>query len=118
MSPSLGRARLLASDVDRFLGGDSGFAHLSEQTHEEFDGEIRRLLDEAEREALAILQENRATLDALAERVANDETIEGKDLYAVLGKVPVDLARLSRVFGDPSGNGRARTGRSKATRTS
>ena len=106
MSPRLGRARLLASDIDQFLGGDSGFAHLSERTHEEFDQEVRRLLDEGEREAIRILEENRPALNALASKVENEETVEGKNLYGMLTAVPADLMRLSKIFGEPQTNGR------------
>ena len=106
MSPALGRARLLASDIDQFLGNDSGFAHLSEETHQEFDKEVRRLLTEAEREAIKILEENREALDALAAKVESSETVEGTALYGMLKEIPVNLQRLSRVFGEPSSNGR------------
>ncbi|MDQ3940782.1 MAG: ATP-dependent zinc metalloprotease FtsH [Actinomycetota bacterium] len=106
MSPTLGRARLLASDVDQYLGTDSAFAHISEETHQEFDKEIRRLLHEGEIEAMRILEENRAALDRLAGIVEDAETVEGKDLAKLLADVPPDLERLSRVFGDGSGNGR------------
>ena len=106
MSPTLGRARLLASDVDQFLGSDSAFAHISEETHQEFDKEIRRLLHEGEVEAIAILEENRAALDALAKKVEDVETVEGSALYSMLKQIPVNLKRLNRVFGEPSSNGR------------
>jgi cell division protease FtsH len=109
MSPNLGRARLLASDIDQFLGKDSGFAHLSEETHQEFDHEVRRLLSEGEAEAIKILEENKAALDALANKVENVETVEGTALYAMLKEIPVDLERLSRVFAEPSSNGRVGT---------
>ena len=118
MSPTLGRARLLASDVDQFLGTDSAFAHISEETHQEFDKEIRRLLHEGEVEAMRILEENRAALDRLANTVEEAETVEGKDLAALLTEVPSDLERLSRVFGGASGNGRVDGGRArKGTRS-
>jgi cell division protease FtsH len=106
MSPNLGRARLLASDIDQFLGNDSGFAHLSEKTHEEFDLEIRRLLHEGELEAIRILEENRSALEALARKVEDEETVEGANLYGMLTEVPADIKRLSKVFGEPQGNGR------------
>ena len=115
MSPQLGRARLLASDIDQFLGNDSGFAHLSEETHQEFDKEVRRLLNEGESEAIKILEENRAALDALAKKVENVETVEGVALYAMLKEIPVDLQRLSRVFGEPSSNGRVGAGAPRRT---
>ena len=109
MSPALGRARLLASDIDQFLGNDSGFTHLSEQTHQEFDQEVRRLLNEGETEAIAILEENRAALDTLAAKVEAVETVEGTALYGMLKEIPKNLERLSRVFGDPSSNGHVGT---------
>jgi cell division protease FtsH len=115
MSPQLGRARLLASDIDQFLGNDSGFAHLSEETHQEFDKEVRRLLNEGEAEAIKILDENRAALDALAKKVESVETVEGAALYNMLKEIPVNLQRLSRVFGEPSSNGRVGAGTTRRT---
>ena len=114
MSPNLGRARLLASDVDQYLGSDSAFAHISEETHQEFDHEIRRLLHEGEVEAMRILEEHRSILDRLSKWVHENETAEGKDLAKVLAEVPSDLERLSRVFGDGSGNGRVASRRAAA----
>jgi len=113
MSPALGRARLLASDIDQFLGNDSGFAHLSEETHQEFDKEVRRLLNEGELEAIKILEENRGALDAVAGRVKEVETVEGANLYRMLQEIPQDLERLGRVFGEPSSNGRVGTAAKK-----
>ncbi|MGH2808511.1 MAG: ATP-dependent zinc metalloprotease FtsH [Actinomycetota bacterium] len=111
MSPQLGRARLLASDVDQFLGTDSAFAHISEKTHEEFDAELRRLLNEGEQEAMKILEENREVLDDLATTVKEHETVEGKMLAEILARVPSDLERLGRVFADGSSNGHFKDGR-------
>jgi hypothetical protein len=37
------------------------------------------------------------------------ETVEGTALYAMLKEIPVDLGRLSRVFAEPSSNGRVGT---------
>ena len=114
MSPTLGRARLLASDIDQFLGNDSGFAHLSEETHQEFDKEIRRLLHEGEMEAIKILEENRTALDQLARKVKEVETVEGTALYRMLEGIPENLKRLGRVFGEPSSNGRVGTAARKS----
>ena len=114
MSPTLGRARLLASDIDQFLGNDSGFAHLSEETHQEFDKEIRRLLHEGEMEAIKILEENRTALDHLAKTVKEVETVEGTALYRMLEGIPENLKRLDRVFGEPSSNGRVGTAARKS----
>jgi cell division protease FtsH len=107
MSPNLGRARLLASDVDRFLAGDGTLSHISPQKHEDLDEEVRRLLIAAESEARDILTENRARLDAVAAQLEEVETLEGAELEesltGVVGKGDgfqatwrVDLARRDR----------------------
>src|SRR5204863_80418 len=51
MSERLGRVRLLARDPDEFLGAAAGLNAMSEKTHQTFDEEVRRLLDEAEKRA-------------------------------------------------------------------
>jgi len=107
MSPALGRARLLASDVDQYLGGDSAFANLSQQTHVEFDNEVRRLLAEAEIQAHRLLEENRELLNEMAERLEVDETLEGSALDGILAKVPRSGEALGRAFSAVEGNGLA-----------
>ena len=87
MSPNLGRARLLASDVDRFLAVDGALSHISPQTHEELDEEVRRLLSAAESVARSILIDNRAPLDAVAARLEEVETLEGAELEESLAVV-------------------------------
>jgi cell division protease FtsH len=117
MSPALGRARLLVSDIDAFLGGDAGFASLGSETHEAFDAEVRRLLAEAETEAHRILSEQRTTLDEMAAKLEELETLEGKALEDLVSNVPVDPNRLRSVFGGES-NGRASAPKSSEARRS
>jgi cell division protease FtsH len=105
MSPALGRTRLLASDVDQYLGRDAGFSQLSTQTHEEFDQEVRRLINAAEVEARRILDANRSTLDEMAMQLKEEETLEGKRLEDILEKIPVDHEGLAKPFTDFEGNG-------------
>jgi cell division protease FtsH len=107
MSPALGRARLLVSDIDAFLGGEAAFASLGSETHEQFDAEVRRLLSEAESEARGILTEHRSTLDEMATELEELETLEGKALEALVSAVPADPGRLRSVFAGSEGNGRA-----------
>jgi ATP-dependent Zn protease len=102
---------LLASDIDAFLGSDSGFSSLGSQTHEEFDAEVRRLLEEAEAAARSILTEQREILDEMATQLEDLETLEGKALEALVSRVPADPRRLWAVFGSPEGNGRAAAAR-------
>jgi cell division protease FtsH len=117
MSPALGRARLLASDIDAFLGGEASFAALGSQTHEEFDAEVRRLLAEAEAEARRILTEQRTVLDEMAAKLEEMETLEGKALEALVGAVPVNPDRIRSVFASPESNGRATAKTTEARRS-
>ncbi|HVL63566.1 MAG TPA: ATP-dependent zinc metalloprotease FtsH [Actinomycetota bacterium] len=115
MSPQLGRVRLLSSDIDQFLGGDSGLNELSAETHAAFDAEVRRLLETAEEEALRVLSEHRSELDDLAERLIEHETIEGGPLYELLkdvapSKVDFDTAVVA------NGNGTREQAKRRAPR--
>ena len=98
MSPALGRPRLLASDVDQYLGVDQGLAQLSETTRAQLDLEVKRLIDAAETEARRLLEANLPTLKKLSERLRGEETVEGPALAAALGDVTVDGARLAAPF--------------------
>jgi cell division protease FtsH len=92
------RRRLLSPNADEYLSGEAQLAEISDQTHQEMEGEIDRLLKEAEHEAARLLEAHRELLDELAERLAIEETLEGTKLAAVLDR----LAPLPA-----SGNGRA-----------
>ncbi len=98
MSPNLGRARLLASDVDRFLAVDGALSHISPQTHEELDGEVKRLLSAAETVARSILIDNRAPLDAVAARLEEVETLEAPELAESLAGVVGRSAELDATW--------------------
>ncbi len=105
MSPALGRTRLLAPDVDRFIGGSAGFAHISPETHEQFDHEVRRLVEEGEKEARRIVELNRALVEEMAQVLTEVETLEGRALIEIIKKVPVDESGLAKPFGEAGGNG-------------
>ena len=113
MSPRLGRPRLLASDAEQFLGGDTGLAKLSDQTHTAMDAEVARLLQAAELEATRILKKQQKLLDAMAAHLLEAETIEGKDLEKALRSVPIEPVELRDVFA-VSTNGRKSRSRGKA----
>ena len=87
MSAKLGRVRLLAHDADEFLGATLGLQAMSERTHEEFDAEVRRLLDEAEERARHVIEVNRTVLDSLVAALLDRETLEGTALLAQLEPV-------------------------------
>jgi cell division protease FtsH len=91
MSDRLGRLRFLAADVDGFLDADVPLGNVSGATHQDVDQEMRRIVEDAEREATQLLVTHRATLDVLAARLEAEETLEGPDLEAVLSAVRPDI---------------------------
>ena len=83
MSPAVGPVTVLAQD------GRSAFfpgaAAPSEQTQQLVDQEVRRIVDEAYEDVLALLRDHRAKLDALAFALLERETLDGPDAYAAAG---------------------------------
>jgi cell division protease FtsH len=62
-----------------------GASETSPKTQETVDGEVRRLVDEAHREVIALLTEHRAQLDSLAAALLEHETLDEDDAYAAAG---------------------------------
>jgi cell division protease FtsH len=87
MSDVLGPARWLAADADMYLAEDSRLGSVSETTHQAIDNEVRELLTSAEADARTILSANRRSLDSLAARLLDVETVEGDELHRYLVKV-------------------------------
>jgi cell division protease FtsH len=72
-----------------FVGRDWGKEREhSEKTAEVIDIEIRRLVDEAEKKALALLKKNRKVLDKLSAILLEREVVEGWELDELLGIKP------------------------------
>ena len=96
MSADIG-IRLLASDVDLYLGGGdgTGLATVSEQTLQLFDSEVRRLFEAARLRATHLLEVNRASLDQLTQIVERVETVEGPELAAQLASVRSSAASVA-----------------------
>ncbi|HET9119615.1 MAG TPA: ATP-dependent zinc metalloprotease FtsH [Solirubrobacterales bacterium] len=61
----------------------------SEPTQELVDQEVRRIVDESERDVIALLTEHRDQLDALANALLDHETLDQKEAYEVAGVPPV-----------------------------
>jgi len=62
---------------------------VSQPTLEHLDAEVRRILDEEEAEASAILTNQRPILDHLVQALLSYETVQGADLHDLLrGVVP------------------------------
>jgi cell division protease FtsH len=87
MSEGLGPVAYGQKDELVFLGRDFGEQRdYSDQTAHTIDEEVRRIVDEAYQKARRILQEHRATLDVIAHRLIEVETLEGQTLQDILNQ--------------------------------
>ncbi|WP_165226230.1 ATP-dependent zinc metalloprotease FtsH [Aquisphaera insulae] len=82
MSPLLGRLNY-GREATSSGPGDSPW---SEQTAREIDLEIRRIMDEAEARARAILETRRATLERISAELIERETLDGGALERILAE--------------------------------
>ncbi|MBR1781064.1 MAG: AAA family ATPase, partial [Oscillospiraceae bacterium] len=73
----------LATIQSRYLDGSAGMT-CAEATAAQVDEEVRRFIDEAYRDAIRILEENREMLDKVAEYLLTKETITGQEMMAIL----------------------------------
>ncbi len=87
MSPAVGPVAVMAADSRGALL--PGAAAPSEQTQQLVDQEVRRIVEEAYEEVLALLREHRSKLDDLALALLDRETLDGPDAYAAAGIEPV-----------------------------
>src|SRR5690606_6539770 len=89
MSERLGPQQLGKPRGEVFLGREQGTeADYSPEVASVVDAEVRRLIDHAHDRARAILTMHRATLDLIAERLVEKETLEDSDLAEIFG--PLD----------------------------
>ena len=88
MSDRIGMVKLGDTDTEAF-GHGSGDAPraFSDETAAIIDEEVRRLLDNAMREAWEILTTNRAVLDTLAARLLEEETLDEAQLAEIFKDV-------------------------------
>ncbi|PVG83989.1 cell division protein FtsH [Nocardioides gansuensis] len=104
LSATLGPAAYPVDDVGR-LGAERPYA---EATQRLVDREVSRLLREAEERAIAVLVQHRAALDELAQRLLDEETVDGSVVYDIVGKIvtgppaPTPLARIGAGPGHPA----------------
>jgi cell division protease FtsH len=70
-----------------FLGGMSSGRSLSPHTAEMIDKEIKDIVESAHQNALGILKENQALLEAISEKLLDAEVIEGEPLHELLAQV-------------------------------
>ena len=94
MSEKLGPVVYGRESQQVFLGRDmtQEERNFSESTAQEIDAEVKRLIEEANEEAMAILEKNRICLNRIAETLLEKEVMQGEDLdellKEILGEVP------------------------------
>jgi cell division protease FtsH len=81
MSDEIGFLAVVPQDGD----GRAYPSEFSERTRQRVDDEMRRIVREAHDQAVELLSKNRGRLDALAEALVRDETLEGPGAYAAAG---------------------------------
>jgi cell division protease FtsH len=88
MSPALGPVRLAGDPQAAFLGpqGWGLDSRVSQDTASQVDAETRRLGEEALDSASTLLTAHRVTLDRLAERLGERETVNGSEVTAMLAE--------------------------------
>jgi cell division protease FtsH len=71
-----------------FLGGGQGMSSrpYAEATQAAIDGEVSKLLREAEERAVNLLKGNRPALDSLVSLLLERETVDGSDVYRLAGR--------------------------------
>src|SRR5580658_8205635 len=82
-----------------FLGGGGGGLSsrpFAESTQATIDAEVARLVREAEQSAVALIQSHRSELDQLVSLLLETETVDGADVYRIVGK-PVRVGRTVEV---------------------
>ena len=88
MSDRIGMVKLGDADTEAFgHGSGEGPRAFSDETAAIIDEEVRRLLDNAMREAWRILSENRGVLDTLASRLLEEETLDEEQLAEIFKDV-------------------------------
>ena len=85
MSDTLGPLAYDKQGGGRFLGGGNNPRRsVSDATAQAIDKEVRGLVDKAHDDALAILRQNMALLETIAQKILEKEVIEGEDLRQML----------------------------------
>ena len=88
MSDRMGMVKLGDADTEAFgHGSGEGPRAFSDETAAIIDEEVRRLLDNAMREAWTILTNNRGVLDTLASRLLEEETLDEAQLAEIFKDV-------------------------------
>ncbi|MGO9597530.1 MAG: ATP-dependent zinc metalloprotease FtsH [Isosphaeraceae bacterium] len=84
MSPVLGRLNYVRDGASN--SSSAADQSWSQQTCREIDLEVRRIVDEAHTRAREILEDRRGTLEKIAERLIERETIDARELSEILSR--------------------------------
>jgi cell division protease FtsH len=86
MSEKLGSMRYAGPQL-QYLGGEpTDTSHLSPQTRDAVDGEVRRFVDTQLARAERLLAEHRTTLERLTDELLNHETLDGSVVRQTLAR--------------------------------
>ncbi len=100
MNPSLGPVRLAADPQAVYLGGQGGLdAHISPQTATQVDAETQQVVEEAVNRAWELLETHRDALQQLAEKLCEQESVDGEQVAAVLAGTVSNNGRGSEPVG-------------------
>ena len=90
LSPAIGPGRLPRGrlGVPRRRRPGMSSRPFAEATQAVIDGEVARLLREAEEQAVGLLRSHRAELHSLVDLLLEQETVDGDAVYRVLGMTP------------------------------
>jgi cell division protease FtsH len=69
-----------------FLGSETESRNYSDEVAVQIDNEVERIINEAQKEAEKVLQENKSVLEKIAKRLIEKETIEREEFEELIGK--------------------------------
>ncbi|GFE67771.1 ATP-dependent zinc metalloprotease FtsH4 [Chroococcus sp. FPU101] len=91
MSKVLGPLAYEKGQQNNFLGdGMNPRRMVSDDTAKAIDAEVKDIVEGGHQQALSILTKNRDLLEELAQKILNQEVIEGEELQSYLGRVQFD----------------------------
>ncbi len=103
MSDALGPVNYTEEEEHIFLGREiTRTRNISEETQKAVDAEIRRIVENAEREAREIISANRPDLERIAEALIKHETLSGDEIRAILDGEDIDAIRAAAASKDAS----------------
>jgi cell division protease FtsH len=112
LSPALGPVGYPEGGSVFLGGGGPGLSSrpFAEATQARIDAEVARLLREAEQHAVSVIRAHRAELDELVQLLLENETVDGKEVYRIVGR-PVPVGHTEELTIVPHGTSDAAASR-------